>query len=133
MSKSSKMKDYGGGHKGGGKDYGGGHKGGDKDYGGGHKGDGGHQGGGKDYGHKGGGTDKPDKVCKTEPAPKPCPPPDSNDCRPVGDNDHHGAVIAADVDADVSANLLQCGSLLNLDADIDAHLGIDLGNDSWHA
>jgi hypothetical protein len=115
MSKSSKTKDYSGGHKGGGKDYGG--------------------------GHQGGGNDRPDKVCKTDPQPnptpqpdpKPCPPADNNDCRPIGDNDHHGAVISAGVDADVSANVLQCDSLVNLDADIGAHLGLDLGHDSWHA
>jgi hypothetical protein len=82
----------------------------------------------KDYGggHKGGGNTKPDKVSQ--------PPQDDNDCRPGGDNDtHHGALITADVDADVSANVLQCNSLVNLDADIDAHVGLDLGNDSWHA
>jgi hypothetical protein len=113
MSKSSKMKDYGG-HKGGGKDYGG------------------HKGGGKDYGGS-------DKVCKTDPQPnpqpqpQPNPPTDNTDCRPVADNDHHGAVISAGVDADVSAKLLQCDSLVNLDADIGAYLDLDLGHDSWHA
>jgi hypothetical protein len=119
MSKSSKTKDYGGGHKGGGKDYGGGHKGGD---------------------------DRPDKVCKTDPQPNPHPQPDpnpqpdprpcptdNNDCKPMGDSDHHGAVISAGVDADVSASVLHCDSLVNLDADIGAHLGLDLGHDSWHA
>jgi hypothetical protein len=127
MSKSSKAKDYGG-HKGGGKDHGG-HKGGGKDYGD-------HKGGGKDYGGHNGGNDK---VCKTDPQPnpqpqpQPNPPTDNTDCRPVADNDHHGAVISAGVDADVSAKLLQCDSLVNLDADIGAHLGLDLGHDSWHA
>jgi hypothetical protein len=75
-------------------------------------------------GSKGGGNSKPDKVSQ--------PPQDDNDCKPGGDNDsHQGALITADVDADVSANVLQCNSLLNLDADIDAHVGLDLGNDSW--
>jgi hypothetical protein len=93
---------------------------------------GGHKGGGKKYG----GHDRAEKDCKTDPKPdpKPAPTPDDNDCKPTGGNDaHHAAVISADVDADVSANVLQCGSLLNLDADIDAHVGVDLGHDSWHA
>jgi hypothetical protein len=72
----------------------------------------------KDYGGKAGGN----KVSQ---------PPQDNDCRPGGDNDtHHGALIKADVDADVSANVLQCNSLLKLDADIDACVGLDLGNDN---
>jgi hypothetical protein len=93
---------------------------------------GGHKGGGKYGGH-----DRADKDCKTDPKPdpKPAPTSDDNDCKPTGGgNDaHHAAVISADVDADVSANVLQCGSLLNLDADIDAHVGLDLGHDGWHA
>ena len=96
MSKSCKTKDHGGGHKGSGKDHGG--------------------------GHQGGGNDRPDNVCKTDsqpnptpkPDPKPCPPADDNDCRPIGGSDHHGAVISADVDADISANVLQCDSLAEL-------------------
>jgi hypothetical protein len=135
MSKSSKSKDCGGGHKGGGKDHGG-HKGGGKDYG--HKDD------GKDHGGHKGDNDRPDKVCATDPQPNPQPDPtpqpdprpcptDNNDCKPMGDSDHHGAVISAGVDADVSANVFHCDSLANLDADIGAHLGFDLGHDSWHA
>jgi hypothetical protein len=96
-----------------------------------------HGGGHKGGGHKYGGHDRADKDCKTDPKPdpKPAPTPDDNDCKPTGGgNDaHHAAVISADVDADVSANVLQCGSLLNLDADIDAHVGLDLGHDGWHA
>jgi hypothetical protein len=96
-----------------------------------------HGGGHKSGGHNYGGHDRADKDCKTDPKPDPtpAPAPDDNDCKPTGGgNDvHHAAVISAGVDADVSANVLHCGSVLNVDADIDAHVGVDLGHDSWHA
>jgi hypothetical protein len=96
-----------------------------------------HGGGHKSGGHKYGGHDRADQDCKPDPKPdpKPVPTPDDNDCKPVGDgNDaHHAAAVSADVDANVSADVLHCGSLLNLNADIDAHVGLDLGHDGWHA
>jgi hypothetical protein len=103
----------------------------------------------KNYRSKSGDKDyhRADNDCQ-----KPSPPP-SNDCKPdpqpnpppVCDpseqpgNDHHAALVSANVDADISvasllnveadvdASLLGGGSLLSLDADIDVGLGL------WHA
>ena len=110
-------------------------------------------GGDRDYRHD---NDRADNDCH-----KPSPPPPSNDCKPdhqpnpppvcdpspppVCDpsdqhgNDHHAALVSADidadinvaglldVDADVTASVLGGGHLLDLHADIDVGLGL------WHA
>jgi hypothetical protein len=109
--------------------------------------------GDKDY-HRGD-NDRADNDCQN-----PSPPP-SNDCKPdhqptpppvcdptpppVCDpsdqpgNDHHAALVSADIDADINvagllnveadvdASLLGGGHLLSLDADVDVGLGL------WHA
>jgi hypothetical protein len=90
---------------------------------------------------------RPDNDCQ-----KPGPPPD-NDCKPYSQpspepvcdpsdppsNDHHAALVSANVDADIGvasllnvdaevcASVLDGHSLVHLDADIDVGLGL------WHA
>jgi hypothetical protein len=56
--------------------------------------------------------------CQPHPQPQhqPCPPPDHSPCDP------HAALVSADVNADVHANLLSNCNLV----DVGAHIGLDI-------
>jgi hypothetical protein len=100
---------------------------------GGHGNNGGNGGHGNNGGH--GGNDNHGNNCSPHNSP---PPSQGNNCPPQnndGGDSHKAALISAraDVDLDASASLFKGCNLLDVQAGLDADVGLDIGYDSWHA